>query len=257
MPKRPEHPVFKAVDTDRPIWRYMDFAKFCSLLHRKALFFSRADLLGDPLEGSFTRAMEIDRERLLRNPPEGMTTEMLESVFKHNRGFQKMISRAAYINCWHLDDHESMAMWTGYGNGYGVALRSTAGRLEEVLPATFNGTGRDESLWVGPVTYLDYRSETERVSHENNAYGPFMCKSTTPYKHEAEFRGIFTDIPGAINEASKPGYFVPVDLQGLITEIVVSPHSQSWFEEVVITTRERFGYDFKVSVSTARMQPVH
>ena len=43
--------------------RYMDFPKFVSTLKEGALWFSRADLLGDPLERSFTLAREIERQR--------------------------------------------------------------------------------------------------------------------------------------------------------------------------------------------------
>jgi hypothetical protein len=37
---------------DIPIWRYMDLAKYLSMLDSQSLFFSRATLLGDPFEGS-------------------------------------------------------------------------------------------------------------------------------------------------------------------------------------------------------------
>jgi hypothetical protein len=69
---REPHPVFtERVEPEELIWRYFDFPKFVSLLNRRAFYFSRADLLGDPLEGSFTKAREAERQRLLDNPPEG------------------------------------------------------------------------------------------------------------------------------------------------------------------------------------------
>lgn len=34
----------------------MDFTKFVSLLAKRALYFARADKLGDPFEGSFSQA---------------------------------------------------------------------------------------------------------------------------------------------------------------------------------------------------------
>ena len=37
------------------LWRYISFTKFVSLLTRKALFFARADKLGDPYEGSLSQ----------------------------------------------------------------------------------------------------------------------------------------------------------------------------------------------------------
>jgi hypothetical protein len=46
------------VDTpedDTTIWRYMNFAKFVSILHDNSLCFSRLDLLGGPFEGAYSR----------------------------------------------------------------------------------------------------------------------------------------------------------------------------------------------------------
>ena len=37
---------------NQKIWRYMDFFTFLSLHNTKALYFSRADRLGDKFEGS-------------------------------------------------------------------------------------------------------------------------------------------------------------------------------------------------------------
>ena len=52
-----EHPVFeKPHDLNIKIWRYLDFTKFASLIDKQALFFSRADCLGDPFEGSYSKA---------------------------------------------------------------------------------------------------------------------------------------------------------------------------------------------------------
>ena len=50
-----EHPSFESpADRDVSIWRYMDLAKFIWILQKKALFFARADQLGDPYEGHYT-----------------------------------------------------------------------------------------------------------------------------------------------------------------------------------------------------------
>lgn len=50
---------------DVPIWSYMDLARLVSLLSHRALWFSRADLLGDPHEGAVgARGAEERRRRL-------------------------------------------------------------------------------------------------------------------------------------------------------------------------------------------------
>ena len=57
--------VFPSVlDRNVPIWRYMDIAKFLSLLDKQSLFFSRLDHLGDPFEGSLTRQRELARREI-------------------------------------------------------------------------------------------------------------------------------------------------------------------------------------------------
>jgi hypothetical protein len=40
---------------DITVWRYMDFAKYVSLLANKALYFTRLDLFDDPFEDTLTR----------------------------------------------------------------------------------------------------------------------------------------------------------------------------------------------------------
>jgi hypothetical protein len=43
---------FDQPEPDSTIWRYLDFPRFVSLLTTRSLFLPRADLLGDPFEGS-------------------------------------------------------------------------------------------------------------------------------------------------------------------------------------------------------------
>jgi hypothetical protein len=67
-----QHESFRLpTNKDIPIWRYMDLAKYLSMLDRRCLFFARATLLDDPFEGSSTKMMVSVRE-YIRNA-EGMT----------------------------------------------------------------------------------------------------------------------------------------------------------------------------------------
>jgi hypothetical protein len=45
-----DHPAFECPGGDTKIWRYMDLARFLSILESRSLYFSRADNLGDPYE---------------------------------------------------------------------------------------------------------------------------------------------------------------------------------------------------------------
>ena len=42
-------------DRQSIIWRYLDLAKYMHLLETASLHFTRADRLGDPFEGSYSR----------------------------------------------------------------------------------------------------------------------------------------------------------------------------------------------------------
>lgn len=49
-----EHPAFESPEPpDAAIWRYMDLPKLVSLLTDRALWFARADTLGDAHEGAY------------------------------------------------------------------------------------------------------------------------------------------------------------------------------------------------------------
>ena len=77
------HPnVDDDIDPEARIWRYFDFPKFVSLAKRKALYFCRASLIGGPLEGSFTRALERDRGAILDSAPDERTRDHLHEVFR-------------------------------------------------------------------------------------------------------------------------------------------------------------------------------
>jgi hypothetical protein len=63
-----EHESFRLpTNKDIPIWRYMDLAKYLSMLDRRSLFFARATLLGDPFEGSTPKIIVSGREYIRAN----------------------------------------------------------------------------------------------------------------------------------------------------------------------------------------------
>lgn len=254
---RAQHPVFEAADDpETPIWRYFDFPKFLSLLKEQSLYFCRANLLGDPLEGSFTRAREAERERLLTNPPEGRTWEQLEKIFRHNADLFASMPLCTYVNCWHQGDNESMAMWQGYGGGpYGLAIRSTVGLLDALLPERFGDQPMND-IFIGRVRYVDYASDRERIPAEYNAYAPFVCKSVA-YRHESELRALFIDMRFFGNRDAPPGHLVPIDIQSFIQHVTVSPLAPAWFEPLVGSACEHFGLQFPIARSNVFRTPIY
>ncbi len=258
MSLRVKHPVFDTdINPDLTVWRYFDYPKFTAMLLKQALYFSRANLLGDPLEGSFTRAREAERQALLKNPPNGQTREHLEILFLHNARIVESLGFANYINCWHLGDHESMAMWRGYGGGpYGIAIKSTFGILDDIIPLKFKGPNKEEPIYIGPVKYIDYSSEKECIPEGSNVLGPFVCKSLA-YIHEAEIRAIFFDSSVIYKENTKVGYFIEVDLNALIKSVVISPLAPYWFKIIIENVCTKFGFSFQVEHSIISTPPIY
>jgi hypothetical protein len=254
---RERHPVFdRDIPTESAIWRYFDLPKFLSFLQRRALYFSRANLLGDPLEGSFPRTREAERQRLLANPPTGFTREELERVFQHNLNIYKRMPSQAFINCWHLGNHESMAMWQEYGGGsYGIAVRSTFGELDELLPPAFPGVLMGE-IHIGRVHYCDYASDSIKLREEMNVYAPFVSKSM-PYRHENELQAVFVDLTLGQNQSPPAGHFVPVDIKRLVGAITISPLAPTWFPGVVREVCRSHELDVEVEQSSVFTEPIY
>jgi hypothetical protein len=71
-------------DPDITIWRYIDLAKLLSLLSSSTLWFSRADRLGDPHEGSLGAAtrralLEVQEQFIADNTPSNIDPSRLET----------------------------------------------------------------------------------------------------------------------------------------------------------------------------------
>jgi hypothetical protein len=112
-----EHPEFATPPDRTVVWRYLDLARFVSLLE-KGIWLQRLDLLGDPREGELTE-YEI---RTLREQDEEHVDRIraLETSQRYNN----------FVSCWYEGGAESMAMWDLYGGESAVAVRSTIGNLK-------------------------------------------------------------------------------------------------------------------------------
>ena len=105
------------------IWRYMDFAKFVSMLETQCLFFSRLDCLGDPFEGTVTTP---HNERFLSRVTSKSQREEFENMCK-------IVRTHIFVSCWNLSEHENDALWKIYGlSKESVAVRTSYGKLRSV-----------------------------------------------------------------------------------------------------------------------------
>jgi hypothetical protein len=257
---REQHPVFhRRPDPKTPLWRYLNFPKFVSLLETGSLYFSRADLMDDPLEGSFPKSRELARQGALDNPPKGRTRETQEAIFQHNQYVTQEYRKAIYVSCWHMGRHESMAMWRGYGDGaYGVAIQTDYETLDTILPEEKEPRFAPKiknPIYVGIVRYIDLSSPTACIENDNNVFAPFLYKSVL-YEHEQEVRGIFWLPVGSPKGQEVSGHLVPADLALLVKSVTISPLAPPWFRDVVQSLCVQFGFSFPVGVSAASSNPI-
>ena len=232
------------------IWRYMDFTKFVSLLDTNALFFCRADHFADAWEGAHTvenvkfrpvlwAGIEEDAAKIKE-----VTAEIYRSARMHT-----------FMNCWHLNEVESAAMWKLYvSHNEGIAIQSTYERLT----TSFEG---DESemfrVSVGTVKYLDYEHE---MFPDGNTLLPFFHKRLS-FEHERELRAIVQPITAGSGPLGniKPiadGLLIDVNLQTLIENIYVAPTCEPWFVDLVKNIAIKYGIKMGIQHSDLARDPV-
>lgn len=247
-----EHSLFKKPDDENiKIWRYIDFTKFASLLDRQALFFSRADILPDPFEGSYSKANIELRPLIYKELPKDSFNKMQEQM----RLFSKEIRKFTLINSWHINEHESAAMWKLYlKSDEGIAIQSTFKHLTE----SFNKCV-EYDIFIGKVNYISY--DTEWLP-ENNIFCPFLYKRKS-FEHERELRAIIQDMPfknGEIDfkkEIFKLGVDIPIDPDILIDKIYISPTSSEWFTDLVKSTINKYGLKKEIIQSSLADGPIY
>ena len=153
-----EHHLFVPPPHDAALWRYVDFTKFVSLLDRRALFFPRADKLGDPFEGSLSRVNAAVH-------PVMYTTEWERKGKQETLNYMRESRRFVLINCWHWSSYESAAMWRLHSRERdGIAIRTNFESLKESFIC-------DADIRIGKVGYVDYDST---CIEEDNLYGPVL-----------------------------------------------------------------------------------
>jgi len=212
------------------------------MLKHGAVFFARADKLGDPFEGSFPRANEAVREQRWKGRlPDGcMPRGGWKNLFAHIARSARESRRWHLVTCWHLSPHESAGMWILYGGrGSPISIKCSFQRLRERLPG---------AVHLGCVKYIDYDSVE---IPEWNGFVPYMHKRAS-FSHEREVRGVlWLKAEGPFKRAVPPevGLWVPVDLHSLIEAVHVAPASPGWFLDLVRDVSGRYGFSFPVRQS--------
>lgn len=248
MPAQSNHPVFEApVEPNVKVWRYMDFTKFISILETNGLFFSRADLLGDPYEGSTSHFNKTAWPEVYKGK---IPLASLHAASGHNKWQREW----TFVNCWHMNEFESAAMWSLYAKtNQAVAIQSTYALLHAGLP---------NYVYVGTVKYIDYKSEW---LPEGNIFYPFVHKRRE-FAHERELRAVWSDLPKTLDPNSKDtiydirpnsnsGRNVCIDIPAVVQNVYVAPTSPAWFRELVVNVIARYKLSIPVAPSAIDEPP--
>ncbi|MBN1200417.1 MAG: DUF2971 domain-containing protein [Anaerolineae bacterium] len=239
----------KPDDEHMSIWHYMSFAKFVSVLSKQALFFTKGRRLleGDPYEGAFPK----DHEAVY-------TRRLFEDHLHHN----DIIA----VNCWHMNPHESVAMWKMYSEGEeGVAIRSTFDRLT----TSFDDT--NQPVFIGKIQYIDYDMESFRPDSRDDML-IYLLHKRPCFEYEQELRALVfarpTLSPGNTQqptnapdcqgvESTNDGAYIAVSLEKLVDRVYTSPICQPWFTELVKSVMGKYGLEKNVVQSKLFETPLY
>jgi len=274
------HPIFRPPpDMDGKIWQYMELAEFVSMLHRKALFFIKANKLRDPYEGlipQFNNNYNRTRGSEYNKQGEEEGSQNFQNQDQSNRFVQRLpqamlqkfelYRELLLINPWHYNEYESAAMWNLYSHeNAGIAIQSTTTKLSKCFR-----DNNDDTIWIGKVQYLDFSKDW--MNEWNNLFQAFVTKRKS-FEYENEIRAV-TCLPDdrlrdewivktAIRERVssskwrivKPtdltdkGKYVNANLQTLIEKVYIAPYAESWFEEVVESLLSKYELNATVTKS--------
>ncbi len=206
--------------TEDSAWRYIDFIKFVDLLQTGELHFTRLDQLHDPYEIALSNA-----------------------AFRRLKKIAAIQKQPRYVNCWHLNDVESAAMWSVYGDN-GIAILSNKAALQRIdlTPTQYSD---DTSFGMRGFGHVEYKAANDlkpllrSIQVDSSSWSDFIFTKRDSFSHEKEFRlaiGLSSTI-----KAPPVGLRVKVDLNSLIDAVWVSPTAQKWSVQVIEREVMKYG----------------
>jgi len=220
------------------IWRYMDLAKFIWMLNHRRLYFCNYNMLKiiDPFEGSYLPT------RLLKNLPKNVAKNLVDQM--------KSCGPPLTVNCWHLNEDESAAMWKLYSvAGKGIAIQSSFERLVKVFEKF------PDEVHIGKIQYINYQNEVFNAN-DPEIFEPVLTKRKS-FEHEQELRAVIWTTSQATVRTDDGSVLVNVDLKDLIENIYIAPFSLDWDISNVQIIVKKFGLEVPVLPSELDKKPLY
>jgi len=219
------------------VWRYIDFSKFVDLLDSSCLFFPRLTILRDidPYEGSFIPFSS-------HNKKDGSSKKLLKEL-------DKALPNDTFVSCWYLSDVESAALWKLFPKSdEGIAIKSNIYNLVQSIESKSS----KYTIYMGSVIYGHGKVAARKTNKPKSFSGDdAVFTKRRCFEHEKELRLVMY-----VNDIKRPvlsngaGLKIEVDLELMISEIIISPEAPPWMEDLVKRITKKYGYYFEIRQST-------
>jgi hypothetical protein len=236
------------VEPESRVWRYIGVTQLLSILENDSLWFANISSFEDPYEGTvpegkiedeiqiISRELNISEETA--NKIHNMFTARPEMWGYDIKSMDTMTAEifeipvTYYVNCWHLNSHESAAFWEQYiGTSHGVAISTTVQKLKSSIQT-------EDDVVFGAVDYINFKKESIP-----QGLLPMIYHKRKSFEHESEFR---VCIEG--NEDSN-GNYVDINVGELIDELYLSPFSPGWYKDLIYKILKT--YDVRCDLKTS------
>jgi hypothetical protein len=197
----------------QPLWRYLSAHRLEDLLSSGELFFAHLPVLEDAFEGALTVRSREQLADWYQAHDRSSRAKAYEQVAEYESA-----QRFFFVNCWHMNEHESYLMWRAYAHR-GFAIETSFERLQAALGAS------TACVTGGVVEYVDFSRDLTPLGNVFN----HVATKDLPYRDEREFRLVFWEVEprNAGHPKETSGVRVKIDLKMLIRRIVRSPFPEA------------------------------
>ena len=219
-----------------PLRRYIDLPKYIDLLRSKALYLRRADCFPDKFEGALTPTIRQAIDTASKN------NKLAESADV----FYERCRKGTFVSCWTYGAKDNMALWQLFGgSSNSVAVCTTVGRLTRTCLQW------NESLHIAKVKYIDHFENPDMII--GSYMDPLQFKHVA-FEFEREIRIMITRQENW-KENPKDMHSQLVDLNNLITSVVIAPESEEWFFDLVKDLNKKYGLKAPAKMSQLASLP--
>lgn len=257
------------LNSDNKLYKYMDLEKFLSLVVKNEICFCKQSVLKniDPYEGALTvdeQIKECITETIINMAKEANRFKYIEISNDINKetidltqdSFKPDNENHYYINCWHINGYESLAMWKVFSsNKNSIAISTTKNKLISSI------IDDKEKVYIKEVEYSDLlKSDGVPVDFQlsakdgntfcvksdavMNIYNNTLLRKSKYYEYEQELRLFFRSDDNKDNIK-----FIKVNLDLLIDEIIISPNCDKWFMNILENVLRKYNIDKKINFS--------